>query len=81
MKKNKKIYKKLLIFIIGIYAIITLINQQKSLNQYSTESKELSQKIEQEEENKEELAKKKEDVNSLEFIEQRKGKIRYVLSK
>lgn len=70
MKKNKKIYKKLLIFIIGIYAIITLINQQKSLNQYSTESKELSQKIEQEEENKEELAKKKEDVNSLEFIEQ-----------
>ena len=70
MKKNKKIYKKLLILIIGIYAIITLINQQKSLNQYSTESKELSQKIEQEEENKEELAKKKEDVNSLEFIEQ-----------
>ena len=63
MKKNKKIYKKLLILIIGI-------NQQKSLNQYSTESKELSQKIEQEEENKEELAKKKEDVNSLEFIEQ-----------
>ena len=54
MKKNKKIYKKLLILIIGIYAIITLINQQKSLNQYSTESKELSQKIEQEEENKEE---------------------------
>ena len=70
MKKNKKIYKKLLILIIGIYAIITLINQQKSLNQYSTESKELSQQIEQEEENKEELAKKKEDVNSLEFIEQ-----------
>ena len=70
MKKNKKIYKKLLILIIGIYAIITLINQQKSLNQYSTESKELSQKIEQEEENKEELAKKKEDVNTLEFIEQ-----------
>ena len=70
MKRNKKIYKKLLILIIGIYAIITLINQQKSLNQYSTESKELSQKIEQEEENKEELAKKKEDVNSLEFIEQ-----------
>lgn len=70
MKKNKKIYKKLLILIIGIYVIITLINQQKSLNQYSTESKELSQKIEQEEENKEELAKKKEDVNSLEFIEQ-----------
>lgn len=67
----KKIYKKLLIFLIGIYIIFTLINQQSTLNQYSQESKELSQKLEDEKEIKEELAKKKEDVNSLEFIEQR----------
>ena len=69
MKKNK-IYKKLLILVIGIYVIFTLINQQKTLNQYSQSSYELSQKIEEEKETKEELAKKKEDVNSLEFIEQ-----------
>ena len=69
MKKNK-IYKKLLILVIGIYVIFTLINQQKTLNQYSKNSQELSQKIEEEKENKEELAKRKEDVNSLEFIEQ-----------
>ena len=70
MKKSKKIYKKLLILGISIYVIFTFINQQKTLNQYSQNSQELSQKIEEEKENKEELAKKKEDVNSLEFIEQ-----------
>ena len=46
-----------------------MVNQQRTLNQYSKESQELSQKIEEEKENKEELAKKKEDVNSPEFIE------------
>ena len=70
MKKNKKIYIKLLIFIISLYAIFTLISQQNTLNQYSKNSQELSQKIEEEKQEKEELAKKKDDVNSLEFIEQ-----------
>lgn len=70
MKKNRKIYIKLLIFIISLYAIFTLISQQNTLNQYSKNSQELSQKIEKEKQEKEELAKKKEDVNSLEFIEQ-----------
>lgn len=70
MKKNKKIYTKLLIFIISVYAIFTLINQQNTLNQYNKDSQELSQKIEEEKTEKEELAKKKDDVNSLEFIEQ-----------
>lgn len=70
MKKNKKIYIKLLIFIISLYAIFTLISQQNTLNQYSKNSQELSQKIEEEKQEKEKLAKKKEDVNSLEFIEQ-----------
>lgn len=70
MKNNKKIYIKLLIFIISLYAIFTLISQQNTLNQYSKNSQEISQKIEEEKQEKEELAKKKEDVNSLEFIEQ-----------
>lgn len=70
MKKNKKIYKKLLILGISIYVIFTLINQQKTLNQYSQNSMELASQIEEEKEHKEELAKKKEDVTSLDFIEQ-----------
>ncbi len=69
MKKNKKICKKILITVIGVYVVFTLVNQQRTLNEYSKESQELSQKIEEEKENKEELAKKKEDVNSPEFIE------------
>lgn len=70
MKKNKKIYRKLFILIIAIYVVFTLVNQQKALNQYSKNIDELSEKIESQKEYKEELAKKKDDVNSLEFIEQ-----------
>lgn len=70
MKKNTKIYRNILILIIGVYVVLTLFNQQKILNQYTQDNKELAQKIEQEKETKEELAKKKEDVNSLDFIEQ-----------
>ena len=70
MKKNRKIYKKLLILIIGIYVIFTLINQQKTLNQYTEDSNKLSSQIQEEKEYQEELAKKKDDVTSLDFIEQ-----------
>ena len=70
MKKSKKLYKKILILLVSIYVIFTLISQQQTLNQYSQNSQELSQKIEEEKATKEELAKQKENVNSLEFIEQ-----------
>ena len=70
MKKNKKISKKLLILGIALYVIFTLVNQQKALNQYNQDSNELASQIEEQKEYKEELAKKKEDVNSLNFIEQ-----------
>ena len=70
MKKNKKIYKRLLILGIAIYVIFTLVNQQKTLNQYTADANELVSKIEEQKEYKEELAKKKEDVTSLDYIEQ-----------
>ena len=70
MKKYKKIIKRLSICVIGIYVVFTLINQQKTLNQYNNENKELSQKIQEETEYNQELSKKKEDVDSLEFIEE-----------
>lgn len=68
--KKKRICKKLLIFIIAIYVIFTLANQQTTLNQYSENTDELMAKIEDEKEYKEELSKQKDDVTSLEFIEQ-----------
>ena len=70
MKKNKKIYKIILILIIGTYAIFTLINQQKMLNQYTSNAEDLAKKIQEEQETKEELAQKKDNVDSLEYIEQ-----------
>lgn len=70
MKKSRKLYRNLIILAIGLYVIFTLISQQNTLNQYSQNAKDLSQKIEEEKEIKEELAKKKDDVNSLDFIEQ-----------
>ena len=70
MKKNQKIYKKLLILGIGIYVVFTLVNQQKTLNEYIDDSNELASQIEEQKEYKQELAKKKDDVTSLDYIEQ-----------
>ena len=70
MKNNHKIYKRLLILAIGIYVIFTLVNQQKTLNQYTTNSKELQAQINEQKEYKEQLAKKKNDVTSLDYVEQ-----------
>ena len=66
----KKIYRNLIIIIVSIYVIFTLVSQQKTLNEYAENSKELSKQIEEQEQYKEELAKQKEEVNSLEVIEQ-----------
>lgn len=70
MKKGKKLLRNVLIIAIAIYVIYVLVNQQKTLNEYSETTEQLQQQIAEEESNKEELNKKKEDVNSLEFIEE-----------
>lgn len=67
--KKKKLLKRLIILLIAIYVIFTLVNQQKTLNQYSKNSEELNTKIADAEEEKEELTKQKDNVDSLEFIE------------
>ena len=66
--KKRKLYKKLLILLVLIYAIFTLVNQQKVINQYTSNSKELASKIEEQENYKKELVAEKE--NSKEYIEQ-----------
>ncbi len=68
--KIHKIYSKLLVMIVAIYVIFTLASQQKTLNQYKNDSDELTSQIEKEKEYKEELAEKKDNVTSLDFIEQ-----------
>ena len=69
MKKNKKILRNIFIIAIIIYIVFIFINQQKTLNEYSKNAEELNQQIATEKATNEELNQKKEDVNSLEFIE------------
>ncbi len=70
MRKYSKLIKRFFIGIIGVYVVFTLVNQQKTLNEYNDESVELSQKIQEQKEYNGELSKQQENVNSLEFIEQ-----------
>ena len=66
----KKIYKKVIVLVIAGYTLFTLYNQQITLNQYSKQSEELNEKIAEETKVNEDLNKQKDNVNSLEFIEQ-----------
>ena len=70
MKKNKEILRNLLIISIIIYIAFVFINQQKTLNQYSKNTEELNQQIASEEATNEDLKQQKDNVNSLEFIEE-----------
>lgn len=67
---KKKLYKRLLILLLLGYALFTLINQQKVLNQYNSNSKDLASQIEEEKTNNKELLAEKDNVNSKEYIEQ-----------
>lgn len=67
---RKKIIKILFFIILGVYACITLINQQIALNRYNENQAELSKQIEEETEHNKELVAIKDNVNSEEFIEQ-----------
>lgn len=70
MKKNKKILKNLLIIAIAFYIVFVFVNQQKTLNQYSKNTEELNQQIASEKATNDDLNQQKDNVNSLEFIEE-----------
>ena len=66
----KKILPKLAFFIIILYAVFTIVNQQQALDQYTKNASELQAQIQEQNDYKKELTAKKDNVNSLEFIEQ-----------
>lgn len=72
MKKNKlkSLIKFILIIGISLYIISILISQQKDLNSYSREQEYITEQIQEKQEEREELAKIKENVNSPEYIEE-----------
>ena len=61
--KKRKFYGRLLVGLILIYSVFTLINQQKVINQYSKNSKDLSLQIEQAKEENNKLIAEKELKN------------------
>ena len=70
MKLLKGIYKKILIAAIILYTISIFISQQKNINNYKAEINKYETEIAKEEERKKELLEMKENVNSLEYIEE-----------
>lgn len=66
----KKIYRNAIIAIFLIYFVVTLVSQQKTLNQYSSEAEIYAKQLETATEENKDLNKTKEDVNSTEYIEQ-----------
>ena len=71
MKNRKKntLVKYICIIIVLFYVAYILINQQLTLNDYTKTSDNLSEQIEAQIANKEDLQKEKENIDSLEFIE------------
>lgn len=70
MKINiKKLLKKLLLIAFISYVAVTLINQQKVLNEYKTDIASVEEDITEANEYKDSLVSLKENSNSLEYIE------------
>lgn len=66
----KKIYKKLVIGLFLIYFVVTVMSQQKTLNQYKSEASAYTKQLESAKETKDELVATKDNLNSTEYIEE-----------
>lgn len=66
----KKVYKKVIIAIFLIYFVVTIVSQQKMLNQYKSEAAAYSKQLETAQETHDELVETKQNVNSTEYIEE-----------
>ncbi len=65
MKKKTK----LIFIVLIVYATITIINQQKTLNAYKDTQKDLNEQITEAKNYQDELNINKQNINSLEYIE------------
>lgn len=65
----KKFYKKIIIAIFLIYFVVTIISQQKTLNQYKSEASAYSKQLESAKDTNESLIATKDNIDSTEYIE------------
>ena len=70
MKKSRKLLIRFLFVLLMIYAVFTFLNQQQALDQYQKKQDQLVAQIDEQKEYKEEVSKKKDNIESLDFIEQ-----------
>lgn len=69
MRKKGSLIKKIILIILIVYALITIVKQQKIINSYTAQAKALEVEIAEAEERQEHLNNEKESVNSPEYIE------------
>lgn len=70
MKRTRKLLLNLVFVLIAIYAVFRILNQQQALDQYHKQQEQLASQINEQNEYKEELNKKKDNIESLDYIEQ-----------
>ncbi len=70
MLKGKKIYKIIFFVVILIYLVYLFIGQQKTLNSYKSSQVYYSKKLNEQLSYHESLVKTKENINSVEYIEE-----------
>ena len=70
MKRSRKLLLNLLFVLIVVYAVFRILNQQQALDQYQKQQEQLVAQIDEQNEYKEELNKKKDNIESLDYIEQ-----------
>lgn len=66
----KKFYKKIIITLFLIYFVVTVISQQRTLNQYQSEASAYSKQLESAKDTNDELIATKDNVDSTEYIEE-----------
>lgn len=70
LMKIKKLYKKLFFIALAIYAICVFANQQKTINSYKNAQEYYSEQISSKLAYKDSLYKKKDNINSEEYVEE-----------
>lgn len=70
VNEMKRIIKKLIMFALIIYGICIFISQQKMLNSYAAEKGQISNQLNEANQEQEELNNKLDSINSTNYIEE-----------
>ena len=70
MKKISGLLKKVILICVVVYGVVNFVQQQKILNSYTANSRELDKQIADANQEQEKLNELKDNVNSDEYIEE-----------